>query len=117
MSTPILSTRCTLPGRSLWFGRADLFRDRIRLTGWTWQGQFERVLPLERVEDLQWWAVTEDVNLLLDVRGGREVPLQLHRDAGTWNYTLRDLLGLEKLPQTTGLPEPPESTSSRRRAA
>jgi hypothetical protein len=97
---PRLSTRCTIPGLSLWFGKAQLFDDRVRLTGWTWSGRYERVIPLQHIDRVKWWAVMEDVNFLLHLRDGSAVPLYLHRNAGTWNYEVRDLLGLSGLAQS-----------------
>lgn len=89
----LLSTRCQLPRRPLWFGRALLYRDRICIRGWTWQGRYRRLIPLERVERVQWWAVLKDVNFLLHLDDGRVVPVQLLSGAGTWNVKLHALLG------------------------
>jgi hypothetical protein len=104
---PILSNRCRLPHRSLWFGRARLYEDRVCIRGWTWRGRYRRVVPLERIEDIKWWAVIDDVNFMLHLDDGRAVPLQLMKGAGTWNVELHDLLGKSmlaphSLPDTDG---------------
>jgi hypothetical protein len=91
--SPLLSNRCRLPQRSLWFGRALLYEDRVRIRGWTWRGRYERAIRLERIERVQWWAVVDDVNFMLHLEDGGAVPLQLLKGAGTWNVTLHDLLG------------------------
>ncbi len=95
--SPILSNRCLCPHLSLWFGRATLYSDRVCIQGWTWQGRHRRVVPLERIESVKWWAVTDDVNVLLRLDDGRAIPLQLRRGAGSWNAKLHDLLGQSML--------------------
>ena len=100
--SPILSTRCSLPGKSLWFGRAELYEERICLSGWTWSGRFQREIPLPVIERVKWWAA-EEVNFVLYLCHDRVVPIQLHRNAGIWNYELRDLLGLSGLAQSKDL--------------
>jgi hypothetical protein len=92
-SAPLLTTRCHLPRRTLWWGRAALYPDRVCIRGWNWRGRYRRVVPLERIDEVTWWAVTDDVNFLLRLDDGRAVPLQLRRGAGTWNAKLHDLLG------------------------
>jgi hypothetical protein len=91
--SPLLSNRCRLPRQTLWFGRALLYEDRVRIRGWTWRGRYERVIPLERIDRVQWWAVINDVNFMLHLKDGRAVPLQLRKGAGTWNVKLHGLLG------------------------
>lgn len=100
-ASPVLSTRCTLPGLLLWFGRAELYPRCIRLVGWTWSGRFERTISLDRIERVRWWAVREDVNFLLHLADGRGVALQLYRNAGLWNHELHDRLGLSRLAQSS----------------
>lgn len=95
--SPLLSNRCCLPHRTLWFGRAYLYPDRVCVCGWTWRGRYRRDVPLERIEQVQWWAVIDDVNILLRLDTGRSVPLQLRKGAGTWNARLHDLLGQSML--------------------
>ena len=89
---PLLSNRCRLPRRSLWFGRACLYEDRVCIRGWTWRGRYRRVIPLERIDRVKWWAVLDDVNVLLHLDDGGAVPLQLMKGAGTWNVELHNLL-------------------------
>jgi hypothetical protein len=96
---PILSTRCKLPGRNLWFSRASLHEDRIELSGWTWKGRFSRSIRLDRIDRFQWWAVIDDVNFLLHLEDGVAVPLHLLRSAGTWSCKLHELLGKSILAQ------------------
>jgi len=117
VETPILTNRCLIPHRRLWFGRAYLYTDRIRIQGWTWSGRYRRVIPLERIDDIKWWAVIDDVNFLVHLDDGTAVPLQLQKGAGTWNVELHDLLGKSMLADHT-LPDveanPAEAESDER---
>lgn len=92
-ASPLLSNRCRLPQRSLWFGRALLYEDRVRIQGWTWVGRYEREISLVRIDRVQWWAVINDVNFLMHLEDGSAVPLQLMKGAGTWNVKLHKMLG------------------------
>jgi hypothetical protein len=109
-TSPLLCNRCQLPRRTLWFGRASLYADRISIRGWNWTGRYRRVIPLERIDDVKWWAVIDDVNFLLRLNDGRAVPLQLRKGAGTWNVKLHGLLGKSMLDHHR-LPGDPASTS------
>mgnify|MGYP006281212211 CR=1 FL=1 len=99
--SPILNNRCRLPHRSLWFGRAILYADHVCVRGWTWRGRYRRIIPLDRIEDVKWWAVIDDVNFILHLDDGCAVPLQLQKGAGSWNVQLHDLLGKSMLDQHT----------------
>jgi hypothetical protein len=110
-TSPLLVNRCRVPQRTLWFGRAALYPDRVCVRGWTWQGRYRRVIPLERIDAVKWWAVMDDVNFLLHLDSGRAVPLQLLKGAGTWNAELHNLIGESMLkhhcPPDTAAPVPP----------
>jgi len=112
-AAPLLSTRCRLPQRTLWFGRAVLFPDRVCIRGWHWRGRYRRVIPLERIDEVTWWAVPNDVNFLLHLDTGDAVPLQLLKSAGNWNVKLHGLLGKSmmkhhRLPDETAPTSVPE---------
>jgi hypothetical protein len=96
-TAPLLNNRCRLPRRTLWFGRALLYPDRVCIQGWNWSGRYRHVVPLERIDEVKWWAVTGDVNFLLHLDDGRAVPLELVKGAGTWNVKLHGLLGKSML--------------------
>jgi len=91
-ATPLLSTRCRLPTRTLWFGRALLHKTRICIRGWTLRGRYRRVVPLDRIDRVKWWAVLDDVNFVLCLDDDSTVPLQLMKGAGRWNVKLHELL-------------------------
>ena len=70
-----------------------LYEDRVCIRGWTWRGRYRRVIPLERIDRVKWWAVLDDVNFSIHLDDGGAVPLQLRKGAGTWNVELHNLLG------------------------
>lgn len=110
-STPLLVNRCQLPQRSLWFGQAALYADRVHIRGWHWSGRYRRIVPLERIDEVKWWAVTDEVNVLLRLDDGGGVPLQLRSGAGTWNVRLHQLLG-ESLLRHHKPPTAPQSPAT-----
>lgn len=105
---PLLSHACQLPQRTLWFGRARLYEDRVCIQGWTWSGGYRKIIPLERIDRVQWLAVIDDVNFVLHLENGRAVPFQLLQGAGTWNVKLHGLLD-QRLPAHQSLPDVPQS--------
>lgn len=109
--SPILTNRCRVPHRSLWFGRALLYDDRVCIRGWTWRGRYRRVVPLERIDEVKWWAVLDEVNFLLRLDDGAVVPLELRNGAGTWNVKLHNLLGKSMLDRPF-IPNPDERVTS-----
>lgn len=88
----LLTNRCQLPSGSLWFGRAHLYEDRIDVSGWKFWGRYQRTIALERVQEVEWRAVIDDINLILHLDNEKIVRLQLLKNAGTWNVKLHDLL-------------------------
>lgn len=104
---PLLSTRFRLPDRTLWFGRARLFKGCVELMGWTLRGRYRRTIPLERVECAEWWTdsghVSRKVNFALHLQGGETVALYLEKAAGHWKYEIGALLGHHM--KRTSLPE------------
>lgn len=102
--TPILSTPCSWPGCSLWFAKAFLFRDCVRLEGWSWTGRQARRIPLDEIERVRWWGVSDGVNFMLCLDGGERLPLRLERGAGTWNCKIHDLLD-QSLLDGPGVPD------------
>lgn len=89
---PLHSNRCSLPHRTLWFGEASLYEDRIHIQGWTWQGRYEREVVVEDIDEVEWRPQPTRPNLLLHLEDGTTVPLRLRKGAGLWNAKLHDLL-------------------------
>lgn len=92
-SDPLYSHRCTLPDRTLWFGQACLYEDRITIQGWTWQGRYQREIAIERINEVDWCPRPKGPNLILDLDDGRVVRIRLRKGGGLWNAKLHALLG------------------------
>jgi len=96
---PLYSHRCTLPDRSLWFGRASLYEDRITIQGWTWQGRYRRSIIVDRIDEVDWRPKPEGPNLRLRLEDESVVRLRLLKGGGLWNAKLHDLIGESVLDQ------------------
>lgn len=96
---PLYSHQCTLPNRSLWFGRASLYEDRVSIEGWTWQGRYEHEIAVERIEKVDWRPKPEGPNLTLHLDDGSAERLRLRKGGGLWNAKLHDLIGQSVLDQ------------------
>jgi len=103
-STPLHSHRCSLPHRTLWFGQASLYEDRIHIRGWTWQGRYQREVLVEDIEEVEWRPRPERPNLFLHLEDGKTIPIRLHKGAGLWNAKLHDLLD-QSLLDKRGVPK------------
>jgi len=117
-SDPLYEHRCTLPDRTLWFGRASLYEDRICIRGWTWQGRYSREVAVEDIEKVDWRPKPTGPNMFLHLEGGRTVRFRLRKGSGLWNAKLHNLIG-ESLLNRHSLPsdgrgtdESSEETSS-----
>ncbi len=104
-SDPIYSHRCSLPDRTLWFGQASLYEDRINVRGWTWRGRYERTVEVDTIDEVEWRPQPERPNLLLHLTDGSTVFLRLRKGAGLWNAKLHALLGQSVLDKHS-LPPP-----------
>ena len=91
-SNSLYSHRCTLPDRTLWFGQASLYEDRIHIKGWTWRGRYRRKILVEDIDEVEWRPRPEKPNLLLSLHDGEVVRLRLHKGSGLWNAKLHDLI-------------------------
>jgi hypothetical protein len=91
-SDPLYSHRCSLPNRTLWFGRASLYEDRIHVRGWTWHGRYQQEVLVDDIAEVDWRPQPERPNLYLHLEDGSTIPLRLRKGAGLWNAKLHDLL-------------------------
>lgn len=101
---PLYEHRCTLPGRTLWFGRASLYENRICIQGWTWQGRYQREVVVEDINDVDWRPRPSGPNMTLHLDGDRVVRFRLRKGGGLWNAKLHDLIG-KSLLNRHSLPE------------
>lgn len=88
---PLLSSSCSLPERTLWFGKIKLFDDHIFLTGWRWTGRYTRRFELDKLERVQWWSVPEGVNFMFHLENGKRFPLRIEEGAGLWHWKLKEM--------------------------
>lgn len=100
-TSPLYEHSCRLPERTLWFGRASLYEDRVTIRGWTWRGRFRRDIPIERIDDLNWRPVPDGPNLVLHLHDGADVAFRLESGAGLWNARLHELIGKSLLDKTS----------------
>lgn len=115
-TSALLANRCQLPCGSLWFGRAQLYEDRVHICGWQLQGRYRRTIPLDQVQEVDWRAVVDDINLVLHLDTDEVVRLQLLKNAGTWNARLHDLLDQSVLSKDETLPLTSNASESNREA-
>lgn len=92
-SAPLYSHRCTVPDRTLWFGEASLYEDRITVQGWTWRGRYQREIAIDRIDEVDWRPGPNKPNLILRLDDGRDVRIRLQKGGGLWHAKLHDLLG------------------------
>lgn len=89
----LYSHRCTLPDRTLWFGKATLYEDRVHIRGWTWRGRYRKEIEVDEIDEVEWRPRPEGSNLILHLEDESIVPIRLRKGAGLWNAKLHDLLG------------------------
>lgn len=109
-SNPAYQHPCTLPDRSLWFGRASLYKEHIVIEGWTWQGRYRQEIPVHRIESVNWRSRLQGPNLELTLDDGATVSFRLQKGVGLWNAKLHALIGqplVETLPLPNGTPSDP----------
>lgn len=91
---PLRTVRFQHPARSVWFGRARLFSDRVELTGWTLGGRYRRIIPLARIRRAEWWSSdARGTNFALHLDDGSTCALRLRRGAADWKFEIDALLG------------------------
>jgi hypothetical protein len=90
--------RVLLSGRARFFapgeiyGRVRLNLDRIVVSGWTWRGRVERTVPLDAVDDVEWWTLTNDgPNLALLTNNGQRFAFWV-KSPGVWRFQIQELL-------------------------
>lgn len=76
--------------RHLFFARARLYEDRLKLSGLQWTGRHTRTIPLEEVARVEWWSgVQKEPNFALHLHDGSRVTLWL-KGAGLWKYKVAE---------------------------
>ena len=86
----LLSSRFRYPDRRMFFGRMQLFQDRIEVFGLHWRGMHRRTIPLSDVEQVEWWTGAPDrVNLEIRLHTGEALPVWV-QGAGLWKFKIEE---------------------------
>ena len=93
----VLANRFRYPNRSLLFGRARLFGDRIELSGWGLHGRHRQCIPLGLISTLDYHPLEDDANLTLYLATGDAVPLHID-EAHRWRETFEHWFEYAVLP-------------------
>lgn len=89
-STAILTSSVSLPGQTLWFGRAKLYDDHIRVTGWHWTGRHEKRIRLDNLTRVDTWSRADGPNMVLRMNDAAEY-LRLEKGIMLWYWKLKEL--------------------------
>ncbi|MFB6229629.1 MAG: hypothetical protein ABEL04_00610 [Salinibacter sp.] len=89
-STAILTSSVSLPGHTLWFGRAKLYDDHIRVTGWHWTGRHEKRIRLDNLTRVDTWSRADGPNMVLRMNDAAEY-LRLEKGIMLWYWKLKEL--------------------------
>ena len=90
MESYLLESRVQIQGHRFAYARARLYPTRLEVRGWGLRGRIRYDLALKDVTQVDWWT-GKSPNLGIYVRGGERLLLSL-RPAGTWRFTLGNLL-------------------------
>ena len=93
---PLVTKRFRYADRSVVYGQAQLFGDRIELRGWQLLGRFTKQIPLEQVVDVSYHPLNEDGNLQMTLDDGEEVKLVM-QDAHEWRQHFENWLSYNVL--------------------
>jgi hypothetical protein len=101
----ILSTKATYFVKSLFRGRAMLFRDRIEVSSIGLMGASKKIILIESLSHVKADAAIGGKNIYLVFRNGSTVRLGLARGAALWDLKIKECLGLS----TSDMMQTPES--------
>lgn len=104
----LLSSPFRYADRGGHFGRARLYGDRIELAAWHLYGRRTRVLPLDRVVELDYHPLREGSNVTVQLDDGETLPLRLDR-AHVWREQFEHWLRYDVLPSAKLLQDPEEA--------
>lgn len=89
-SSPILVSKVSLPDRTLWFGRAELYRDHISISGWHWTGRLEKYIALNDLTQVETWSHSNGPNVILHTNE-QDLALRIKRGIMLWHWKLKEL--------------------------
>ena len=94
---PIITSRVRLPDRRLVRARAQLFGDRIEVSGWSLHGRYHRCISLGRIAHLESFAYHEHPHLTLFLDTDEVVILYME-DAFLWRSFFENWMRYDVLP-------------------
>ncbi|MFB6098968.1 MAG: hypothetical protein ABEK84_07650 [Salinibacter sp.] len=84
----LLESSLSLENRSLWFGNIQLYPDEVVISGWSWTGPVEERIPIDEIEMVEKWTVTEGLNFRLRSMNGRAPVFgRIEEGAKFWEVT------------------------------
>lgn len=88
MSEATLSSPLSLRDCTLWFGKIKLHEDKIVISGWTWDGPFEKDIPIRKITAFETWANRKGPNFRLQIDEGVSIQGRIEKGLGLWQNTL-----------------------------
>lgn len=92
---PVLSARIRFYRHRLFFGRASLFSNCLRINGWSLFGRVRMAIDVAAIEHVAVDLTIGSSNLLLTIDGKTE-RLQMENGTILWERTLADLAGIRR---------------------
>ncbi len=93
---PLVSKRFRFADRSVLYGHAQLFGDRVELSGWRLLGRFNMQIPIDEVVDVEYHPLDQNGNLCLTLEDGSEMKLVV-QDAHEWRQHFQSWLSYSVL--------------------
>lgn len=88
MSEATLSSPLSLKNGTLWFGEIELHEEKIVISGWTWDGPFEKDIPIRKITAFETWANRKGPNFRLRIDGEASIQGRIEKGLGLWQNTL-----------------------------
>lgn len=89
-SSPLLESSVSLPDRTLFFGRAELYDTHIHISGWRWTSRYERRIDLRNLDRVETWSRASEVNMVLHVENEAAQSLRLEKGVMLWHWKLKE---------------------------
>lgn len=88
MSEAPLSSPLSLKDGTLWFGEIELHDEKIVISGWTWDGRFEKDIPIRKIKAFETWSNRKGANFRLRLDGEASIKGRIEKGLGLWQNTL-----------------------------
>lgn len=88
MSEATLSSPVSLHDRTLLFGEMELHDEKIVISGWTWDGPYEKEIPIRRITAFETWSNRKGTNFRLRIDGDVSIKGRIEKGLGLWQNAL-----------------------------